>query len=98
MKLAAKQIMVVTTEQLEEFAEYIVHRTIEAINAPINAAGQSEYLNGLDGICRLFGVSRVTAQRYKDTFLRPAVDQRGRKIRINVALANKLFAEHENIK
>lgn len=34
------------------------------------------------------------AQRYKDTFLKPAVRQNGRKIVIDVAKALELFDEH----
>ncbi|RGU34490.1 DUF3853 family protein, partial [Alistipes indistinctus] len=43
---------------------------------------------------KLFGVSHATAQRYKDTFLKPAVRQNGRKIVVDVAKALELFDEH----
>ena len=52
------------------------------------------YAYGLKGIRKLFGVSHATAQRYKDTFLKPAVRQNGRKIVIDVAKALELFDEH----
>lgn len=52
------------------------------------------YVYGLKGIRQLFGVSHATAQRYKDTFLKPAVRQNGRKIVIDVAKALELFDEH----
>lgn len=53
---------------------------------------------GLQGIQRLFNVSHVTAQRYKDTFLAPAVSQQGRKIVVDVEKALQLFSEYTNKK
>lgn len=52
------------------------------------------YVYGLKGIRQLFGVSHATAQHYKDTFLKPAVRQRGRKIVIDVVKAMELFDEY----
>ena len=52
------------------------------------------YAYGLKGIRKLFGVSHATAQRYKDTFLKPAVRQNGRKIVVDVAKALELFDKH----
>ena len=52
------------------------------------------YVHGLKGIRELFGVSHTTAQRYKDTFLKPAVKQSGRVIITDVAKALELFAEY----
>ncbi len=49
------------------------------------------YVYGLDGICKLFGVCRTTAQTYKDTFLKDAIQQHGRKIVVDVELARDLF-------
>lgn len=53
---------------------------------------QKEYAYGLKGICEIFKVSHVTAQRYKDTFLKEAVHQQGRKIIVDVEKALELFA------
>jgi hypothetical protein len=52
------------------------------------------YVYGLKGIRRLFNVSHATAQRYKDTFLKPAVRQNGRKIVVDAAKALELFNEY----
>ncbi len=52
------------------------------------------FVYGLPGIRKLFGVSHATAQRYKDTFLKPAVKQNGRKIVVDVAKALELFNEY----
>lgn len=54
------------------------------------------YAYGLKGIQSLFGCSHLTAQRYKDTFLAPAVMQQGRKIVIDVEAAVELFKTHKD--
>ena len=46
---------------------------------------------GLKGIRDLFGVSHSTAQRYKDTILKDAVMQQGKKIIVDVEKALELF-------
>ena len=52
------------------------------------------YVYGLKGIRQLFGVSHTTAQRYKDSFLKPAVKQNGRKIVVDKAKAIELFDQY----
>jgi len=49
------------------------------------------YVYGLSGIRRLFNVSHATAQRYKDTIIKDAVSQNGRKIIVDVEKALQLF-------
>lgn len=51
------------------------------------------YVFGLKGIQLLFGVSLTTAQAYKNTWLKPAIKQRGKKIIIDVSKALELFNE-----
>ena len=46
---------------------------------------------GLKGIMDLFGVKKSTAQNYKNTWLKPAVHQVGKKIIVNVPEALDLF-------
>lgn len=46
---------------------------------------------GLHGIRNLFNVSHATAQRYKDTIIKDAVSQNGRKIVVDVDKALELF-------
>lgn len=53
------------------------------------------YVYGIKGIMRLFGVSNVTAQRYKRGVIREAVKQNGRIIVTDVDLALKLFNERK---
>lgn len=50
-----------------------------------------KYVYGLKGIRKLFGVSHATAQRYKDTVIRDAVRQNGRKIIVDAEKAVELF-------
>ena len=68
----------------------------ESASAPHPKDYTQDYVHGLKGIRQLFGVSHATAQRYKDTFLRPAVKQNGRVIVVDVAKAFELFDEYEN--
>lgn len=65
------------------------------ISVPADDSKPIHYVYGLAGIQNLFGVSHVTAQKYKNTFLRPAVSQNGRKLVINADLAMQLFAEYK---
>lgn len=96
MSIDTDKIVVITAGQLHEFATNIVKETIEAIKAAPEQIAESptEYRYGLRAIRDMFGVCHATAQQYKNTFLRPAIEQRGRKIRINVPLAQKLYNEY----
>lgn len=99
MTIDAQQIVMITAGQLQEFASNIVRETIAALQTTpgmIAAEPEPEYRYGLRAIREMFGVCHSTAQRYKDTFLKPAIDQRGRKIRVNVALAQQLYNENQN--
>ena len=65
--------------------------------APRPATGNGKrYVYGLKGIQSLFHCSHLTEQRYKDTFLQPAVMQQGRKIVIDVEQAVELFKTHKD--
>lgn len=55
---------------------------------------ERRFVYGLAGIQSLFNVSHVTAQRYKNTFLAPAVSQQGRTIMVDVEKAITLFSDH----
>ena len=85
---------------VEEFTELLDERIKAAIsNETVSAAvakptGRLVY--GLRGIRELFGVSHLTAQRYKDGIIKEAVHQNGRKIVVDADLALKLFDERRN--
>ncbi len=52
-----------------------------------------KYVYGLKGIQKLFNVSHATAQMYKNTILKDAVSQQGRKIVVDVEKALSLFSK-----
>ena len=85
---------------VEEFTELLDERIKAAIsNETVSTAvakptGRLVY--GLRGIRELFGVSHLTAQRYKDGIIKEAVRQNGRKIVVDADLALKLFDERRN--
>lgn len=56
-------------------------------------AATKDYIHGVKGIAKLFGVCQTMAQRYKDTFLKPAVIQNGKTIIIKTETAIRLFQE-----
>ena len=53
-----------------------------------------EFVHGLQGIADLFGVSKVTAQKYKNTWLSSAVAQQGKVLLTDKAKALMLFDEN----
>lgn len=87
------QVAVMTPEQLREFATTVARETIAQTSdtAATETDPGKRYVYGLRGIRELFHVSHPTAQRYKNTFLAPAVTQRGRKIITDVAKAMELY-------
>lgn len=92
----ATQVIVMTAGQLRELATEIAREAVAALSAQPapRAEARREYVYGIRGIRNLFDVSHSTAQHYKNTFLRPAVTQRGRKIAVDVEMARRLFDEH----
>lgn len=61
-------------------------------NEPVKVQeSEKRYIYGLRGIRQLFNVSHATAQRYKDTIIKDAVLQQGRKIIIDADKAMELF-------
>lgn len=56
---------------------------------------QRRYVYGIKGIMRLFGVSNVTAQRYKRGIIKEAVSQQGRIIVVDEDKALQLFKQHK---
>ena len=60
------------------------------------SGGPRRYVYCLKGIQSLFSCSHLTAQRYKDSFLKPAIMQQGRKIVIDADQAIELFKTHKD--
>ena len=85
-------IAALTVSQFVELLD--TKKSLEPTPPPKPTDYTQGYVHGLRGIRQLFNVSHATAQRYKDTFLRPAVRQNGRVIVVDVAKALELFDEH----
>lgn len=67
-----------------------------AAGTPAAPADQPRrYVYGIKGIMQLFGVSNVTAQRYKNGVIREAVSQNGRIIVVDADRALELFNERK---
>lgn len=86
-------VIIVSPEDLEALVKNAVEKALEARD---RREEESEQVYGLQGIADLFGCSTVTALKYKQTFLAPAVKQRGRKIITDVKQAKRLFAQRSD--
>lgn len=86
------ELFAMSEQQLEELAqrvaELIKDKEQPEQKQPIETR---EYVYGMKGIASLFNVSRQTAQKYKRTWLKPAISQRGRTIKTDKLLALELF-------
>lgn len=85
-------IAMLTLGQLKEALQPQAQRTPEP---PQVTEEGKRYVYGLRGIRELFGVCHTTAQRYKDTFLAPAIRQNGRKVIVDADMAMELFNQKE---
>ena len=80
-------IALLTVGQLMELLKTDKKQEAPAVQMSTN------YVYGLNGIKKLFNVSHATAQRYKDTIIKDAVRQNGRKIIVDADLAIELFQQ-----
>lgn len=89
-------IAMLTVGQLQQ----VLNKSNQQESTPTNTpdAKPKRYVYGIAGIRELFGVSHVTAQRYKDGIIRDAVSQQGRVIVTDAEKAMQLFKEHGNKK
>ena len=90
------KVIIMSREQLVDFAKEIAKEILESAKATAPERKETTYVYGLHGISKLFGISHTTAQAWKNGFLQPAIDQRGRHIRVDVEMAHKLYAEYKN--
>lgn len=85
---------------VEEFTKLLDERIQAAVNttkeSSVKTPVTGRLVYGLKGICELFNVSHLTAQRYKDGIIKEAVKQCGRKIVVDADLALKLFNERRS--
>lgn len=84
-----------TAGQLAEYLNSQAQGAGAAGSAAPQGAAPRRFVYGLKGIMELFGVSNVTAQRYKRGIIRDAVSQYGRTIVTDAELALQLFREHK---
>ena len=80
-------IALLTVGQLRELM------TFDRQPEPVAISNEKRLVYGLRGIRNLFNVSHATAYRYKETILKDAVSQQGRKIVVDVEKALELFNE-----
>lgn len=88
-------IAMLTVGQLREVLKDTPNGNLMPIEVREQQDQAIRYVYGLGGIRRLFGVSHTTAQRYKDTIIKAAVRQNGRKIVIEVDKALELFNQYK---
>lgn len=86
-------IAALTVADLKDLLKDFLAEQAETHMHQAQKAGRLVY--GLKGISDLFGVSHLTAQRYKDGLIKEAVMQNGRKIVVDADLALKLFNERK---
>lgn len=92
--LGAVRVVVMTPDELEDLMADVIERYKET-QAEARRAVMKErrLLKGIKGIAKEFGVSESTAQKWKSSWLAPAVSQRCRTIRTDADLAHQLYEE-----
>lgn len=90
-------IAMLTVGQLRSVLESSLSKRAEK-TVETDLSAPKRYVHGVVGIKQLFNCSYPTAHKLKETILKPAVKQQGRVIVVDVELAMKLFAEHEQVK
>lgn len=93
--MAPNQLIVMTAEQLKEFAADVVRELGRNPTPPENTTPK-RLIYGIRGIRDLFSVSHTTAIKYKKTFLAPAIMQVGQKIITDADMALELYKQHTN--
>lgn len=82
----------ITADDLKSAINDAVEKAIGA-SREIKQRELPKHVHGLQGIADLFGVSKVTAQKYKNTWLSSAVAQQGKVLLTDTEKALKLFSE-----
>jgi hypothetical protein len=92
------KIILTSSDELKAVVRSAMREALESFMEKNPEPKEQEFVWGLAGICKLFGVTRATALIYKKSFLAPACEQEGHRIRVNVALARELFAKRKTLK
>lgn len=83
----------ITADDLNKVIELAVEKALKA-SKEVERKELPKYVHGLQGIADLFDVSKVTAQKYKNTWLAGAVKQNGKTLLTDTEMALKLFNEN----
>lgn len=89
----AGTMLLIDASDFEKAINSAVEKALQA-SKEVERKDLPRYVKGLRGIRDLFGVSHATAQKYKNTWLAPAVNQQGRILLTDTEMALKLFAEN----
>lgn len=89
----ANIMLSIKADDLKQVIDTAVEKALQA-SREVARKDLPPFVNGLKGIRELFGVSHVTAQKYKNTWLAPAVTQQGKILLTDTEMALKLFAEY----
>ena len=83
----------ITADDLSKVIELAVEKALEA-SREVEKRELPKYVHGLQGIADVFNVTKVTAQKYKNTWLAGAVKQNGKTLLTDTEMALKLFNEN----
>ena len=78
-----------------EMRALLSSQTIKDEDSTVFQFEEQNSIYGLRGIRDLFNVCHTTAQRYKDTFLKPSVTQNGKKLIFDKQKAIELYIAHD---
>ncbi len=89
----ANVMLTINADDLNTAINTAIEKALEASKL-MEKKNLPKFVTGLQGIADLFGVSKVTAQKYKNTWLANAVKQQGKILLTDTEKALKLFSEN----
>lgn len=102
VQLTVEQLMEILKKEFPILAKPVVEKASEPVPEPEKKKDGPTFtgrlLYGIKGIEDHFDVCHKTAWEWKESWLKPAVKQRGRKIVVDLAYAMKLFDIREKKK
>lgn len=90
LKENANLMLTISANDLMDVIDNAISKTLEA-SKQVEQKDLPKYVHGLQGIADLFGVTKVTAQKYKNTWLSDAVMQNGKVLITDTEIALRLF-------
>ena len=102
VQLTVEQLITILKEEFPILTKPVVEKAPEQVPEPGKQKDGPTFtgrlLYGIKGIEDHFDVCHKTAWEWKESWLKPAVKQRGRKIVVDVEYAMKLFSMKETKK